>query len=187
MGTRVGPPHAHLPLPRPQQDGRYPAEADRLQRTAAPWFWLAGGRLPSSWRPEERKRFLLLVANNCRFLVLPWVRVPNLASHALARFIEALQRDWPAKYGCSLLLLETTWIPYFSGTLYRAANWILVGQTKGFIKHGRGYRYHGHPKEVYVYPLVPDFRDIIGCVALPPKRHFTMFEGRGAMLFYTHD
>ncbi len=140
------------------------------------------------WSPEQRKRFLPQVANNCRFLVLPWVKVPNLASHALARFIEALQRDWPAKYGCSLLLLETYVDPrYFSGTLYRAANWILVGQTKGFTKQGRGYRYHGQPKEVYVYPLVPDFRDIIGCVALPPKRHFTMFEGRGAMLFATHD
>lgn len=140
------------------------------------------------WTPEQRKKFLPQVANNCRLLVLPWVRVPNLASYALARFIEALQRDWPAKYGRRLLLLETYVDPrYFSGTVYRAANWILVGRTKGFTKEGRGYRYHGHPKEVYVYPLVPDFRAQLGCPAKAPERPFTLREGKGAMLFASQD
>lgn len=140
------------------------------------------------WTPEQRKEFLPQVANNCRLLVLPWVKVPNLASYALARFIEALQRDWPAKYGRRLLLLETYVDPrYFSGTVYRAANWVLVGRTKGFTKKGRGYRYHGHPKEVYVYPLVADFRAQLGCPAKAPERPFTLKEGRGAMLFASQD
>lgn len=141
------------------------------------------------WTPEQKKQFLPQVASNCRLLVLPWVNVPNLASYALARFIEALKRDWPAKYGRPLLLLETYVDPrYFTGTVYRAANWIPVGQTRGFTKQGRGYRYHGHPKEVYVYPLEPDFRAIIGCVPRPPrKRHFARLKGRGAMMLQSND
>ncbi len=117
------------------------------------------------------------------------MKVSSLASCALARFIEALKRDWPAKYGRPLLLLETYVDPrYFTGAVYRAANWTLVGHTKGFTKRGRGYRYHGHPKEVYVYPLEPDFRAIIGCVARPSrKRHFALLEGRGAMMLQSND
>ena len=140
------------------------------------------------WTREQKEKHLGQVASNSRLLVLPWVEVPNLASYTLARFIEALRRDWPAKYGHDLLLLETCVDPrYFTGTVYRAANWTLVGQTKGFTKQGRGYIYHGHPKEVYVYPLVPDFRAIIGCVARPPrKRHFPLREVR-AMVLQSND
>lgn len=141
------------------------------------------------WTPEQRRQLLPQLASNCRLLVLPWVKVPNLVSWALARFIEALRRDWPAKYGRPLLLLETYVDPrYFTGTVYRAANWILVGQTSGFTKQGRGYRYHGHPKEVYVYPLEPDFRAIIGCTTRPPrKRHFAPKRGRGAVILQSND
>jgi len=144
------------------------------------------------WTPEQRKQFLPQVASNCRLLVLPWVKVPNLASYALARFIEALKRDWPAKYGRPLLLLETYVDPrYFTGTVYRAANWIFLGQTRGFTKRGRGYLYHGHPKEVYVYPLEPDFRNIIGCQRRPPRpphrRHLTTNGGRATVVLPSTD
>ncbi|MGQ9533512.1 MAG: IS701 family transposase [Desulfotomaculales bacterium] len=144
------------------------------------------------WTPEQRRQFLPQVASNSRLLVLPWVKVPNLASYALARFIEALRRDWPAKYGRPLLLLETYVDPrYFTGTVYRAANWIFLGQTRGFTKQGRTYVYHGHPKEVYVYPLEPDFRDIIGCKRRPPRpphrRHFSETRERAAVVLPSED
>lgn len=80
------------------------------------------------WTPDQRKESLPQVASNCRLLMLPWVKVPNLASCALARFIKALKRDWPAECGHPLLLLETYVDPrYLTGTVYRAANWIFLG------------------------------------------------------------
>lgn len=72
------------------------------------------------WNPEQRKRFLRQVANNCRFLVLPWVKVPKLASHAPARFAETLQREWLARYGCPLCLWKPTSIPATSPALSTA-------------------------------------------------------------------
>ncbi len=75
----------------------------------------------------------------------------NLASHVLARALARLARDWAARFGTRLWLVETFVDPArFAGTCYRAANWRCLGQTFGSGKQGKGYVYHGAIKEVYV-------------------------------------
>mgnify|MGYP001059735520 CR=1 FL=1 len=123
------------------------------------------------WSKEQREENLLKLANNNRFLILPWVRVANLGSYLLSHIIYNLEKDWYHYYGAKLLLLETFVDPrFYRGTVYRAAGWVHVGATLGFTKKGSSYRYHGHPKEVYLYPIKKDFRSIIGCVKRPFKR-----------------
>ena len=122
------------------------------------------------WSNDQKSEFLAQVVNNNRFLIVPSVRVPNLGSYLLSRIISRLRVDWESKYGAAPLLLETFVDPrYFSGTVYRAANWWYLGHTKGYTRLGKKYHYHGHRKEVYVYPIEPEFRQIIGCVP-PPLR-----------------
>ncbi|MCG2789167.1 MAG: DUF4338 domain-containing protein [Actinomycetia bacterium] len=123
------------------------------------------------WSKEQRAEHLLKLANNNRFLILPWVKVKNLGSYLLSNIICNLEKDWYQFYGQKLLLLETFIDPrFYTGTVYKAAGWVHVGATLGFTKEGSGYRYHGYPKEVYLYPLKQDFRSIIGCVKRPFKR-----------------
>ena len=123
------------------------------------------------WSKEQRSENLLKLANNNRFLILPWVRVKNLGSYLLSHIISHLLEDWYLFYGQKLLLLETFIDPrFYQGTVYKAAGWHHVGATLGFTKKGSSYRYHGHPKEVYLYPLKQDFRDIIGCTQRPFKK-----------------
>ena len=126
------------------------------------------------WSPEIRQQHLHQIANNSRFLIFPWVSVPHLASHILSQNVRSLSRDWERIYGTPLALLET-FIDQerFSGACYKAANWICVGQTKGYSKKGRSFLFHGRPKEVYLYPLTPDFRRHLGVDSqtLPPLRH----------------
>lgn len=130
---------------------------------------LAGRDRFIGWSLEQKRHFLPHLANNNRFLVFDWVRVKNLASHVLARAMRALARDWQAKYGRELWLLETFVDPqHFSGTAYLAANWLRLGPTKGFTKQGQSYLYHGHAKEVFVYVVKPEFRKLIGCQEKPP-------------------
>jgi hypothetical protein len=106
------------------------------------------------WKTVERERLLGRVANNSRYVIFPWVRVPHLASHLLSQQIRHVKEDWRRKYGEKLVLLETFVDPArFRGTSYRAANWILVGHTRGYAKTRNGFEYHGRIKEVYVYPL----------------------------------
>lgn len=123
------------------------------------------------WSEAHREHHLARLANNSRLLLCPWVQVRHAASHLLAHFMQAACRDWPVKYGHDLVLLETFVDPRrFRGTVYRAANWIHLGRTKGFTKDRRGYRYHGHPKEVYVYPVRSDFQEILNAGHPPPPR-----------------
>lgn len=111
------------------------------------------------WEPETRARRLHLVAGNARFLILPWVRVPNLASAALGLVVRMLCDDWEATYAYRPVLLETfVETPRFTGTSYKAANWIHVGATKGRGKLDRDHRARLAVKNVYLYPLVRDFR-----------------------------
>jgi hypothetical protein len=95
------------------------------------------------------------VVQNTRFLLLPWVRVPHLASKVLAATCRRLRADWQARYGHDLLLAETFVDPTrFRGTCYRAANWLALGQTVGRGRMDRAKVLTGHaPKAVYVYPL----------------------------------
>lgn len=131
--------------------------------------WKVGTRdLFIGWSEDQKRIYLDRVANNSRFLILPWVRIPHLASHILSLNIRRLRKDWEQQFHQSLWLLETFVDPSrFKGTSYRASNWQSLGHTDGFAKVGRGYVHHGSVKEVYVYVLEPHFRERIGCAAKP--------------------
>jgi hypothetical protein len=128
----------------------------------------------SAWAVEDRDRFigwssparqknLPQVVNNARFLILPWVRVPNLASHLLSRVVRHLQADWPVLYGFAPVLLETfVETGRFAGTSYKAAGWIHVGRTKGRGKLDRTNQWALPVKEIFLLPLVPHFRERLG-------------------------
>jgi hypothetical protein len=139
------------------------------------WFAAAAWRCKArdrfiGWDDEARKRKLPCVANNTRFLVLPWVRVDNLASHLLSRLAGRISRDWTGKYGHGLYALETfVDRSRFTGACYRAANWRRVGQTTGRTRNdvvNRGPL--ASIKDVYVYPLAKDFHQAL-CAA--PSAH----------------
>jgi predicted transposase YbfD/YdcC len=106
------------------------------------------------WDDACRRERLHLVVNNARYLILPWVRQPNLASRVLGANLRRLSADWQAVYGHPVLLAETfVDLSRFQGTCYRASNWVCVGQTKGWSRHGANYKEHGQPKAVFLYPL----------------------------------
>jgi len=111
------------------------------------------------WDESTKRKNLYLVANNVRFLILPWVRVKGLASKALSLSLRRLTSDWQQRYGHPVYLAETfVDNARFKGTCYQAANWHYVGQTKGSAKRGNAYHYHGQPKAIYLYPLHRHFR-----------------------------
>jgi SRSO17 transposase len=111
------------------------------------------------WTAAQRAQGLERVVNNVRFLVLPWVRVANLASVILSESVRVLQRDWPQHYGVPVWLAESfVDRQRFRGASYRAANWQAIGWTRGFAKqHGR-FVLQGPAKEVYVYVIEPRLR-----------------------------
>jgi len=111
------------------------------------------------WDEEERKRNLHRIVNNVRFLILPWVRVRNLASTLLGMNERLLKIDWQQYYCVRPLLLET-FIEHerFSGASYKAANWICVGTTVGWSKSGNSWSKNLHIKDVYIKPLVRHWR-----------------------------
>jgi hypothetical protein len=109
------------------------------------------------WDEATRRRNLQRVVSNSRFLLLPWVRVQNLASTVLARAVRRLAADWAARYAVTPLLVETLVEPGRAGTCYRAANWRALGATAGRGRQDRAHARHGAaPKTVLVYPLVAD-------------------------------
>jgi Druantia protein DruA len=111
------------------------------------------------WTSEERTRNLQLIVSNSRFLILPWVRVRNLASTILSLCVRQLPADWERLYGHRPLLLETIVDAQFRGTSYRAANWIYLGKTSGRGRMDRNHEAHGRAvKQIYVYPLCSDLR-----------------------------
>ena len=111
------------------------------------------------WQEPIKRRNLCLIANNTRFLILPWVNIKYLASKLLSLSVGRLSHDWTKTYGHPVYLAETfVDIARFKGTCYRAANWIEVGQTKGSAKKGNDYHYHGQPKAIYLYALHRHFR-----------------------------
>ena len=111
------------------------------------------------WTAAQRQAHLGRVANNSRFLILPWVRVPELASHILGRVARRLAGDWQAHYGHRVVLLETfVERERFRGSCYRAANWICVGQTQGRTRQDRQHRIQAPVKDILVYPLQANFR-----------------------------
>jgi len=122
------------------------------------------------WSMQERLRNLNRVANNRRFLIMPHVKVPNLASRVLSLLCEVGRKEWERRYGDPLVLIETFVESERSGTCYKAANWILLGETKGFahvvsgIKPTAGknvsvYLYTGSRRLVFAKPLLKSWRD----------------------------
>jgi hypothetical protein len=116
------------------------------------------------WDEEERKRGLERVVGNSRFLILPTVKVANLATHVLGQAVRRVGRDWEARYGIRPELLETFVDPLRNrGTCYGAANWIYLGETEGRGRQDRGHRAarecEGRRKEIWVYPLSGKWRE----------------------------
>ena len=111
------------------------------------------------WSDHDRLRNLRFVVNNARFLILPWITSRNLASRILSGAAKRLGQDWQDNYGYRPVLLETfVDKARFRGTCYRAANWTCVGSTQG---RGKLDRHNRHPlpvKDIFLYPLIKDFR-----------------------------
>jgi hypothetical protein len=111
------------------------------------------------WSLKEREQRLGTIANQQRFLILPWVRVAHLASHLLALTTRRLSADWQARYGHGVWLVETfVERERFAGTAYKAAGWLELGQTTGRSRQDRQRTLHTPPKSVWVRPLHPAFR-----------------------------
>ena len=111
------------------------------------------------WDKKTRLKNIRLLAYNTRFLILPWVKVPHLASHILGRMARTLSVDWQRVYAHPIYFVETFIDPQrFAGTCYRAANWTVLGQTTGRGKDDLAHKANRSIKEVLGYPLVKDFR-----------------------------
>lgn len=111
------------------------------------------------WSAPQRRSAIHLLAYNTRFLIAPWVKVPHLASHLLARVARRIAADWQELYHHPIYLLETFIDPErFRGTCYRAANWIYLGLTAGLGKDAISRVPNRSFKQLWVYPLRPDFR-----------------------------
>ena len=110
------------------------------------------------WSSAQRRHNLHLVVNNSRFLILPWVRLPNLASHILSQIQQRLPHDWQQRYAYQPVLLETFCeTPRFNGTVYRAANWTLVGLTQGRGRNDRDRQL----TLFFIQPLRKDWQRIL--------------------------
>jgi hypothetical protein len=110
------------------------------------------------WTDEQREANLKLIVNNARFLIMPWIYSPNLASRILGGIAKQLPLDWEARYNYQPVLLETfVQLDRFKGTCYQAANWIEVGKTEGYSLFS-SYKRYAIAKAIYVYPLRKDFR-----------------------------
>jgi hypothetical protein len=114
------------------------------------------------WSSPARSKNLFLIVNNTRFLILPWVRIPHLASHLLSQTIKILSSDWHRWYHYAPVLLETFVDgERFSGTSYRATNWLWVGKTQGRGNNDRDHQRALPVKKVFLYPLKRNFREIL--------------------------
>jgi hypothetical protein len=114
------------------------------------------------WSAEARRRNIRFIAYNSRFLVLPWMQIPHLASHILSLMTNTLSCHWKSVYGHPIWFVETFVDPTrFRGTCYRAANWVLLGHTTGRGKDDQTNRPNRPIKEVLGYPLTRRFRELL--------------------------
>jgi len=114
------------------------------------------------WSAEARRQNIRFIAYNTRFLILPWVRVPHLASHILGKVTRALSDDWNRMYGHPVYFAETFIDPgRFRGTCYRAANWQLLGITTGRGKNDQTNKPNRPIKQILGLPLTPRFREYL--------------------------
>lgn len=120
------------------------------------------------WDTSARRANLIYTTNNTRFLILPWVKVPHLASHILGLICRRIVLDWQKKYGHPVHLLETfVEKERFKGTCYKAANWTYVGETTGRSRNDRYNQLQVPIKDIYLYPLGKDFREVLCHAATP--------------------
>ena len=106
------------------------------------------------WSREARMRNLQRVINNSRYLIMPWIRIPNLATHILSQVRRRLPQDWDSRYGVTPVLIETfVETPRFSGGVYRAAGWIHVGTTQGRGRYDTRNEYGQPKKDIWLCPL----------------------------------
>jgi hypothetical protein len=114
------------------------------------------------WSAEQRAQGLPFIANNSRFLILPWVRVKSLASHILSQVAHRIAADWQQRYRHPIYWLETfVQQDRFRGTCYQSANWVCVGQTTGRTRQSQRHRdnaVHAPVKDIYLYSLSSDGR-----------------------------
>lgn len=156
--------HHYLGYPDPLGQIHYLVRDCRGREVACLLFGPASWKVAAreafiGWSEGQRQKGLGYVSNNSRFLILPWVQVPGLASHLLAGAVRQLRADWRAQTGRPLWLVETfVERERFAGTCYRAANWRSVGQTQGRTRNDRRHRLEAPIKEVYLLPVVPDWR-----------------------------
>jgi len=116
------------------------------------------------WSKEARKKNLHFIAYNTRFIILPWVKISNLASYLLGLTARIISRDWENLYKHPIYFLETfvdTEVKKFKGTCYKAANWQLLGETKGRGRLSKTYKKTRSLKAVFGYPLNIKFREIL--------------------------
>jgi hypothetical protein len=114
------------------------------------------------WNAPSRRNHLIFTTNNTRFLILPWVKVPHLASHILGLIVRRIASDWQEKYGHPLYILETfVEKERFKGTCYKAANWVHVGETTGRSRNDRYSNLQVPIKDIYLYPLDKHFREFL--------------------------
>jgi hypothetical protein len=115
------------------------------------------------WDKDRRRQSLHFLSNNHRFLVLPWIHVPCLASHTLSVISKRISNDWETKYGHPLYALETfVEAPArFRGTVYQAANWIHVGRTTGRGRDGGHHNTILPEKDIYIYPLNKKYKRLL--------------------------
>jgi hypothetical protein len=114
------------------------------------------------WDAAARRRNLHLLAINTRYLIMPWVKVPHLASHLLGQMARRLSADWQRLYGHPIHYLETFTDPQlFAGTCYRAANWTPLGLTTGRGKNDQSKKPNRSLKLVWGYPLTPRWRELL--------------------------
>ena len=114
------------------------------------------------WTPELRSRNLPLVIDNPRFLILPWIRIPNLGSHILALVRRRLPGDWTRRYNTTPVLVETfVEVPRFTGGVYRASGWIRVGTTRGRGRYDTANQYAKPVKDIWLRPLSRHWKRIL--------------------------
>lgn len=112
------------------------------------------------WDANTRQKNIFLMAYNSRFLILPWIKIPYLASHILSRMGKVLSKDWKDLYQHPIYYLETfVDTERFKGTCYQAANWIYLGRTTGRGKNDQTNKVNRSIKAVWGYPLAKDFRE----------------------------
>jgi hypothetical protein len=138
---------------------------DRL--LAALWFGSAAWKCMArdqfiGWTAAQREANLWRITNNCRFLIVPWVHCACLGSWILGQVLRRLSADWERKYGHGIALVETfVERTRFRGTVYRAANWQAVGQTRGRSRQDRHTCLQVPVKAVFVYPMRNNFREVL--------------------------